>query len=116
MSENHSSSEQDRPWRYPDVFERPSVLTSYETDWSHIGFHCQNQTAGESPTLCVDQYMIGIITQMPCQLEHVLNGRFQTKMSFNGAVMLCPMQHTHSFRWHGELHAIGLHVTPSLLT
>jgi len=46
--------------------------------------------------------------------------RFERTLSnqdvVNGAVMLCPMQHTHSFRCHGELYAIGLHVTPSLLT
>lgn len=115
MSENHSRSEQDRPWRYPDVFERPPALISYDTDWSSLSFHYQNQPPGGSPTLCVDHYMIGIILGQPHQAEHVLDGHFQTKMVFDGAVMLCPMHRTHSFRWDKELRAIGIDLMPDLL-
>lgn len=116
MSENHSNSEQDRLWRYPNVFERDPILTSYDTDWSSLSFQYQNQPVGGTPTLCVDHYMIGVIIGQSQRIEHFLDGNFQTKMVFDGAVMLCPMHRTHSFRWDRELHAIGIDLMPDLLT
>ncbi|MBD0390270.1 MAG: helix-turn-helix transcriptional regulator [Nostoc sp. C3-bin3] len=115
MSQNPSTVKQSDRWQYPDVFPRSPVLTSYKTDWSSISLEYQHQPAGETPTVCVDHYMVGIYLGQVCQLEHVLDGHLQTKMVSSGAVMLCPMHRSHSFRWDREIHAMGLNLMPELL-
>lgn len=116
MSDDQSDFKQKRSWRYPDVFPRSPALTSYETDWNSISLEYQHQPPGETPTLCVEHYMIGVYLGQPCQLEHVLDGRLQTKVVAKGAVMLCPMHYSHSFRWNREMYAMGLNIMPELLS
>jgi AraC family transcriptional regulator len=114
--ENQSDFEQNHLHRYPDVLPRSPTLTSYEAGWNSISLEYQNQPKGGTPELCLDHYVIGIHIGQAFNLEHVLEGHLQKRMVFDGAVMLCPIQRPHSFRWDREIHALGLNLQPELLT
>lgn len=101
--------------RFPEILERPPVLTSYDAGWSSINLELQEQPPGETPEFCLNHDVVVINPGPLFQVEQVTEGTRQKALFFPNAVAICPKHQHKRFLWDRQLQVLSLNLKPDLL-
>jgi AraC family transcriptional regulator len=101
--------------RFPEILERPPVLTSYDAGWSGINLELQEQPPGETPEFCLNHDVVVVNPVSRFQVEQVSEGTRQKALFFPGVVAICPKHQSKRFLWDRQIQVLSLNLKPDLL-
>lgn len=93
---------------FPQIFPQLPILGSDRAIWTGISLEYHRQPPFETAEYAIGYYQIGINLGQSFQMERKIDGKWETKQVFAGALGLCPFNLSHQLRWHGEMNLLSL--------
>jgi AraC family transcriptional regulator len=100
---------------FSDIFPQLPLPKSERAIWTGISLEYHRQPPFETPEIALTSYPIGINLGQSFQLERKIDGKWETKQVFPGAIGLCPFNLSHEMRWHSEINVLSLNLEHEFL-
>ncbi|MEG4033160.1 AraC family transcriptional regulator [Microcoleus sp. S36b_A4] len=86
------------------------IIKNDRAIWTGISLEYHRQPPFETPQYAIGSYSIGINLGQSFQMERKIDGKWETKQVFPGALGLCPFNLSHELRWHSEMNLLSLNL------
>jgi AraC family transcriptional regulator len=100
---------------FPQIFPQLPIIKSDRAIWTGISLEYHRQPPFETPEYAIASYQIGINLGQSFQMERKIDGKWETKQVFPGAIGLCPFNLSHELRWHSEMNLLSLNLEHEFL-
>jgi AraC family transcriptional regulator len=100
---------------FHQIFPRLPILASDRAIWTGISLEYHRQPPFETTQYAIGSYSIGINLGQSFQMERKIDGKWETKQVFPGAIGLCPFNLSHELRWHSEMNLLSVNLDRKLL-
>jgi AraC family transcriptional regulator len=100
---------------FPQIFPQLPILGSDREIWTGISLEYHRQPPFETAEYAIGSYSIAINLGQSFQMERKIDGKWETKQVFPGALGLCPFNLSHQLRWHGEMNFLSLNLDREFL-
>jgi len=101
------------PREFINLYPRPPLLTSLETQWQTIAVACLCQPAYERSEVCTPFHRLAIYTS-PSLIQHRFKGSFKQEPIKAGDIVVIPGNLGQSVRWMSDVEMIGIGLDTSL--
>lgn len=95
---------------FPQIFPQLPIIKNDRAIWTGISLEYHRQPPFETPEYAIASYQIGINIGQSFQMERKIDGKWETKQVFPGALGLCPFNLPHELRWHDEMNLLSLNL------